>query len=166
MYRVSARLACNGTGFKTFFDPMINGPPTHVDAIERERGFLAGLVEVGMQKLTKRYGDFTIPSGIAAMEDIFKEFRPEAVFCANDYMAAGAMKVLARAGAKVPDDVAIVGYDNTDICEGLLPSLTTVDYRAKEVGQLLAEELLALIEGKVKSVKKTVRPFLVERESH
>lgn len=81
-------------------------------------------------------------------------------------MAAGAMKVLARAGAKVPDDVAIVGYDNTDICEGLLPSLTTVDYRAKEVGQLLAAELLGLIEGKVKSVKKTVRPFLVERESH
>jgi DNA-binding LacI/PurR family transcriptional regulator len=37
---------------------MINGPPTHVDAIERERGFLAGLVEVGMQKLTKRYGDY------------------------------------------------------------------------------------------------------------
>lgn len=145
---------------------MINGPATHVDAIERERGFLAGLVEVGKQKLTKRYGDFTIPSGIAAMEDILKEFRPEAVFCANDYMAAGAMKVLVRAGAKVPDDVAIVGYDNTDICEGLVPSLTTVDYRAKEVGQLLAEELLALIEGKVKSVQKTVRPFLVERESH
>ena len=74
--------------------------------------------------------------------------------------------LFSRAGAKVPDDVAIVGYGNTDICEGLLPSLTTVDYRAKEVGQLLAEELLALIEGKVKSVKKTVRPFLVERESH
>ena len=145
---------------------MINGPGTHVDAIEREHGFVAGLIEVGIQKLTKRYGDFTIQSGSAAMEEILKELRPDAVFCANDYMAAGAMKALARAGAKVPDDVAIVGYDNTDICDALVPSLTTVDYRAKEVGQCLARELLALIGGKVKSVKKSVQPFLVERESH
>jgi hypothetical protein len=49
---------------------------------------------------------------------------------------------------------------------GRAPSLTTVDYRAKEVGQCLARELLALIGRKVKSVKKSIRPFLVERESH
>jgi DNA-binding LacI/PurR family transcriptional regulator len=96
MYRVSARLACNGTGFKTFYDPMINGPPTHVDAIERERGFLAGLVEVGMQKLTKRYGDFTIPSGIAAMEDIFKEFRPRIIFLFSPIASVDCLAVFGR----------------------------------------------------------------------
>jgi DNA-binding LacI/PurR family transcriptional regulator len=145
---------------------MINGPETHVDAIERERGFFEGLVAVGVKKVTKRYGDFTIPSGTAAMESVLKEFTPDAVFCANDYMAAGAMKVLRGRGLLVPGDVAVVGYDNTDLCLALDPTLTTVDYRAAEVGRCLASELLALITGKARSVGMVIRPFLVERESH
>src|SRR5580693_6678638 len=84
----------------------------------------------------------------------------------GDYMAAGAMKVLAESELRVPEDVVIVGYDNTDICIGLTPTLTTVDYRAEEVGRCLAGELLALIEGKVSSIQKAIQPFLVERESH
>jgi DNA-binding LacI/PurR family transcriptional regulator len=145
---------------------MINGPAQHMDAIEREKGFMEGLAGAGLDRLIKRYGDFTIPSGIAAMKDILKEFTPDAVFCANDYMAAGAMKVLAESNLRVPKDVAMVGYDNTDICIGLTPTLTTIDYRAEEVGRCLAGELLSLIEGKVSSVQKAIRPFLVERESH
>jgi LacI family transcriptional regulator len=63
-------------------------------------------------------------------------------------------------------DVVVVGYDNTDICIGLTPILTTVDYRAEEVGKCLAGELLALIEGRVNSIQRAIQPFLVERESH
>jgi DNA-binding LacI/PurR family transcriptional regulator len=145
---------------------MINGPALHLDAIEREKGFMEGLAGAGLDRLTKRYGDFTIPSGIAAMKDILREFTPDAVFCSNDYMAAGAMKVLAESRLRVPEDVVIVGYDNTDICIGLTPTLTTVDYHAEEVGRCLAEELLALIEGKVSSIQEAILPTLVERESH
>jgi DNA-binding LacI/PurR family transcriptional regulator len=145
---------------------MINGPAQHLDAIEREKGFMQGLAGTGLDQLTKRYGDFTIPSGIAAMKDILREVTPDAIFCSNDYMAAGAMKVLAESKLRVPEDVVIVGYDNTDICIGLTPTLTTVDYRAEEVGRCLAGELLALIEGKVSSIQKAIQPFLVERESH
>jgi DNA-binding LacI/PurR family transcriptional regulator len=76
------------------------------------------------------------------------------------------MKVLAESKLRIPEDVAIVGYDNTDICIGLTPTLTTIDYRAEEVGRRLAGELLALIEGKLNSIQKTIRPFLVERDSH
>ena len=145
---------------------MINGPETHVDAIERERGFFEGLVAAGIKKVTKRYGDFTVPSGSMAMESIMKEFTPDGVFCANDYMAAGAMKVLRAQRLKIPDNVAVVGYDNTDLCLALDPTLTTVDYRAEEVGRCLATGLLDLVEGKVKSYAMTIRPLLVERESH
>jgi DNA-binding LacI/PurR family transcriptional regulator len=145
---------------------MINGPEMHVDAIERERGFFEGLVPAGVTEVTKRYGDFTISSGTAAMESILTEFTPDAVFCANDYMAAGAMKTLREHGFVVPDDVAMVGYDNTDLCLALDPTLTTVDYRAEEVGRCLASNLLELVTGKAKSVRKKIRPFLVERESH
>ena len=60
---------------------MINGPETHVDAMERERGFFEGLVAAGVKKVTKRYGDFTIPSGTTAMESILTEFTPDGVFC-------------------------------------------------------------------------------------
>jgi DNA-binding LacI/PurR family transcriptional regulator len=145
---------------------MINGPETHVDAIERERGFFEGLVAAGVKKVTKSYGDFTVPSGTVAMEGIMKEFTPDAVFCANDYMAAGAMKVLREHRLRVPDDVAVVGYDNTDLCLALDPTLSTVDYRAEEVGRCMATGLLDLVAGKVKSLAMAVRPILVERESH
>lgn len=145
---------------------MINGPETHVDAIERERGFFEGLLAAGIKKVTKRYGDFTVPSGSIAMKSIMKEFTPDAIFCANDYMAAGAMKVLRANRLKIPSDVAVVGYDNTDLCLALDPTLTTVDYQAEEVGRCLALGLLDLVGGKVKSLAMTVRPVLVERESH
>jgi DNA-binding LacI/PurR family transcriptional regulator len=100
------------------------------------------------------------------MESIMKEFTPDAVFCANDYMAAGAMRVLREYRLRVPDDVAVVGYDNTDLCLALDPTLTTIDYRAEEVGRCMATGLLELVAGKVKSLAMVIRPFLVERESH
>jgi DNA-binding LacI/PurR family transcriptional regulator len=100
------------------------------------------------------------------MESILLEFTPDAVFCANDYMAAGAMRVLRQRRLRVPDDVAVVGYDNTDLCLALDPTLTTVDYRAEEVGRCMATGLLELVAGKVKSLGMAIRPFLVERESH
>lgn len=144
----------------------INGPETHVDAIERERGLLDSLASAGILQFAKRYGDFTIPSGFSAMKSILRENRPEAVFCGNDYMAAGALKCLHEAGIRVPEEVAIIGYDNNDVCLGVVPSLTTVDAHHEGVGKLLAEALLALIDNKVKSVAKTVDPILIERKSH
>jgi ABC-type sugar transport system substrate-binding protein len=66
---------------------MINGPETHVDAIERERGFLEGLANASIYTLVKRHGDFLIQSGFLAMKSILEELTPDALFCANDYMA-------------------------------------------------------------------------------
>jgi DNA-binding LacI/PurR family transcriptional regulator len=57
---------------------MINGPAQHLDAVEREKGFMQGLAGAGLDRLTIRYGDFTIPSGIAAMKDILREVTPDA----------------------------------------------------------------------------------------
>jgi DNA-binding LacI/PurR family transcriptional regulator len=152
------------SGFKQV--AFINGPETHVDAMERERGLLDGLAAAGITRFAKRYGDFTIPSGFKAMKSVLSEFRPEAVFCANDYMAAGALKFLHETGIRVPQDVAVVGYDNNDICLGLVPSLTTVDQHSEELGIRLAQELLSLIQGKIKSVRQTVPPTLIQRASH
>jgi DNA-binding LacI/PurR family transcriptional regulator len=144
----------------------INGPETHVDAMERERGLLDSLASAGILRFGKRYGDFTIPSGFSAMQSILEDFRPDAVFCGNDYMAAGALKCLHESGIRIPEEVAIVGYDNNDLCVGLVPSLTTVDAHHEILGKLLAQELLALIDNKKKSVHRTVDPVMIERNSH
>jgi len=62
--------------------------------MERERGFLERLAGAGIYDVVKRYGDFLIKSGFNAIERILIDERPDAVFCANDYMAAGAIKLL------------------------------------------------------------------------
>ena len=145
---------------------LINGPETHLDAIERERGFMDGLSSEGSTQFLKYYGDFTIPSGSKGMEAILQEFVPEAVFCANDYMAAGAIACLSKKGINVAREVAVVGYDNHDICLGVVPPLTSVDNHFEILGQCLAKELLALIEGEHTSVKRVVKSVLVKRQSH
>jgi DNA-binding LacI/PurR family transcriptional regulator len=145
---------------------MINGPETHVDAIERERGFMEELSSAGIHKLIRRHGDFLIQSGFSSMKSILEELKPDAVFCANDYMAAGAIKFLWETGLRVPQDISVVGYDNNDICEGVIPSLTTVDHRLEEVGQCLAQGLLALIDGEAPKIQKSIVPRLIERRSH
>ena len=145
---------------------LINGPDTHLDAMERERGFTDGIALAGLSRFEKRYGDFTIRSGFQAMEKILSKFIPEAIFCANDYMAAGAIKCLHERKINVPGDVAVVGYDNNDISDGLFPSLTTVDNRFEELGKTLAKELLALINGTKASAQCVIKPVLIKRQSH
>jgi len=145
---------------------LINGPESHVDAIERERGFLDALGSSASVRFTKSHGDFTIASGIAGMKSILKEFRPEAVFCANDYMAAGAMKVIHESGLRIPEDIAVIGYDNTDICIGTIPDLTTVDNHFEELGKSLAGGLLQLIDNRTDHFGTCVRASLVLRGSH
>ena len=68
---------------------------------------------------------------------------------------AGGSSALAAALFLVTQDVSVVGYDNNDICEGILPSLTTVDHRLEELGQCLAQGVLALIEGKTLKIQKS-----------
>lgn len=145
---------------------LINGPESHLDAIERGRGFMDGLSTSGGVQFLEAHGDFTILSGLTAMKRIFKKFRPDAVFCANDYMAAGALRFLHESGINVPNEVAVVGYDNYDICVGTVPPLTTVDNHFEDLGRSLAHGLLGLINGKTKLVHQTIGATLIERESH
>jgi DNA-binding LacI/PurR family transcriptional regulator len=145
---------------------IINGPATHVDAIERERGFTSALLDGGASLVARANGDFTIESGAEAMERIAARTMPDAIFCANDYMAAGALKVLRHRGVRVPEDVMIVGYDNTDIATAVDPELTTVDNRFFELGRELASNLLKLIDKEATTIAVNVPPELVLRLSH
>ena len=100
------------------------------------------------------------------MTSILKGFRPDAVFCANDYMVAGAMKVIHESGLRIPQDIAVVGYDNTDICTGTISDLTTVDNHFEELGKSLARGLLELIDNRTDHFGTCVRASIVLRGSH
>jgi len=145
---------------------IINGPDSHLDAIERERGFTHALFDGGSALVAKVNGDFTIESGFLGMQSIAARRLPDAVFCANDYMAAGAMRYLRSVGARVPEDIMVVGYDNNDIATAMDPELTTVDNRFFDLGSALTENLLTVVERPSENVSIVIPPKLILRQSH
>ena len=145
---------------------LINGPAEHLCAIERERGLTDELVMHGATIVAKRYADYTIESGFAAMHSIAEELLPDAVFCANDYMAAGAIQYLHSAGIAVPRQVAVIGYDDADLARALSPALTTVDNRFFQLGQTLADEVIAQIRGEAPQLARPGPPEMRIRQSH
>lgn len=145
----------------------INGPENHLDAIERERGFIDTLSKhnIHIQDGAKKYGDFTIASGYEHMKEILKIYQPEALFCGNDYMAAGAMRYLYETGLRVPEDISVIGYDNQDLTEALIPPLTSVDNKFELLGKHLAIEILNLIDDPSITAGKHIKPELIQRDS-
>ncbi len=146
---------------------MINGPDDHFDAQEREKGFLDTLTGAGISVPggLNTHGDFTIESGYTAAEVLLSREKPEAIFCANDHMAAGAMRKMYETGLSIPEDVSLVGYDNLDVARAVYPGLTTVDNRVYDVGKELMESLLSLIFRVKEEIHRELKPFLIIRES-
>lgn len=90
----------------------------------------------------------------------------DAIFCGSDQIARGVADALREAGRKIPDDVALVGFDNWDVmAEACRPRLTTIDPNLAEVGRVAARELLAAIEGTAPGGVRTVACRLVVRDS-
>jgi LacI family transcriptional regulator len=95
-----------------------------------------------------------------------KEEKPTAIFACNDLMAVGALNACINMGIRVPEDISIVGFDNTILAEITRPKLTSVDLNMKEIGHRAALELLDIIEGGAKSRTKVILDTrLVARES-
>lgn len=113
-------------------------------------------------------GDFREGGGATAMRRILAlEPRPTAIFAANDVMAMGAMLALREAGLRVPQDVAVMGFDDIPMAKLVSPPLTTVAQFPEALGHRAIELLLERMAGKVTGGGRTVEmPFeLVVRES-
>lgn len=114
----------------------------------RRRGYLEAVTLAGLPFRAEEGGDFTERSGIAAMEALLARHPDlDAVFAANDNMAAGALRVLHRAGRAVPADVAVAGFDGLTVSENTEPPLTTVHQPIRNLGREMTRMLLALIAG-------------------
>jgi DNA-binding LacI/PurR family transcriptional regulator len=112
------------------------------------------------------YGDFTHASGVHAMWRLLDQ-RPnlDAVFVASDIMAAGALHALRRSGRRVPDDVAVIGFDDLPLAQHTQPALTTIRQPLDRVGAAAAELLLAAIDGEAEEPYPVLATTLVTRAS-
>ncbi|BDG62356.1 LacI family DNA-binding transcriptional regulator [Caldinitratiruptor microaerophilus] len=118
---------------------------------DRLAGYLAALAEAGLNPDPGhiRAGDFTYDGGYAAGRALLgSPDRPTAVVAANDLMAIGVLRAAAELGLRVPDDVAVVGYDDIPLAGMLNPPLTTVAQPTYEMGERAARMLLERLAGK------------------
>ncbi len=145
----------------------VNGPQETVPATSRRLGYLDGLRACGLERddsLVETADDFTAKPGQAAAARLLERAQPDAIFCANDLIAIGTLAALRDAGLRVPDDVAIVGMDNTYLCDVTYPPLTTIDLGAAERARVAAELLLKRIEQPNRKTRSVgVEPQLVVR---
>ncbi|GAB1823408.1 LacI family DNA-binding transcriptional regulator [Herbidospora sp. RD11066] len=115
----------------------IAGPPDMIAGQDRLTGYHGSMADAGQPPCVV-FGDFTRHSGAEAMARLLRtDPDVDAVFAANDLMAIGALQTLRRAGRRVPDDVAVAGYDDFEAARFTHPPLTTVRHPvAEQVGAM------------------------------
>lgn len=122
---------------------LITGPRRYRSAIERSEGFQAALAAAGVAPAAVAEGGYTFETGVIAADTLLGgDEPPSAVFACNDEMAAGVYSVAHRRGLRIPDDLSVVGYDDSDLACQLWPALTTLHLPVRDVGRQAAERLL------------------------
>lgn len=149
---------------------MIAGPPNVPRRESRVRGYRQALKahRIALEEVLIRGGDFREAGGYQAMWELLKlSPRPTAVFAANDLMAMGALAALREAGLRVPEDVAVAGFDDVFVARLLSPPLTTVAQFPEHLGRRAADMLFDRLAGTApEEGRHTVMPFeLVIRSS-
>ena len=144
----------------------IAGPPGNFDARERLRGYRDALAEaLPDARPWVVEGDFGEASGHAAGDRLLAaDPRPDAVFAANDMMAVGCLYAFSQAGVRVPQDIALAGFDDVPLARYVNPALTTMRVDIAELG---ARALRALLEQEQGHTEAAIRltPGLVVRDS-
>ncbi|MCG8478939.1 MAG: substrate-binding domain-containing protein [Spirochaetales bacterium] len=147
----------------------VAGPPEHVDAQSRYNGYREGLLSAGLSPSEDSvfWSDFTMRGGYEAAKAILDSPTPvpDAIACANDYMAVGVIHALHDRGVRVPDDIAVTGFGDHDVGRSVIPRLTTVTLPTREIGAALGSKLFAQIHGESHSESTRFELALRIRES-
>lgn len=149
----------------------LRGPRGQQEAEERLRAFHDTMNQHGLKVASTQIleGDYTHYSGRAAMQKVLAQgqgkVRFDALVSANDSMAIGAMEVLREAGIRVPEDIAVVGFDDTPEGRALSSPLTTVRQSARDQGREAARLLLLQLQGVEHPMRELAPATMVVRRS-
>jgi DNA-binding LacI/PurR family transcriptional regulator len=134
--------------------------------VDRLQGYRDALSVHGLAEGSIEDGNFTADGGAAAMRRILESIeRPDAIFVASDLMARGALAVLAREGIRVPEDMAIIGFDDSPVATSVTPQLTTMRQPSFAQGERMASVLLDLLAGRHPRHVTILETELVVRDS-
>ena len=128
----------------------ISGPATNNDAADRMRGFAQGIEECGLsvEPGMTYEGNYWWTGGREGARFLFEgDIKPDALICANDYMAYGARQVLETLGLRVPEDVVLTGVDNDQGARYANPPLTTIEQPLDEMADRAVEVLCQIMDG-------------------
>ncbi|WP_292762827.1 LacI family DNA-binding transcriptional regulator [Microbacterium sp. UBA3486] len=125
----------------------ISGPLTMVASEDRVQGFRSALAEAGLTPYAEEEGDYSEASGAEAARRLLDGGRPDAIFVASDLMARGALTALRSAGVRVPEDIALVGFDDSSVAVTTDPQLTTMRQPMYAQGEAMARILLSRLAG-------------------
>lgn len=129
----------------------ITGHPSHKAVGNRYLGYRDGLEQSGLEFSERlvEAGDNSIGSGEeCAVRLLERRNRPTAIFAANDDMAAGVIRIAERLGIKVPDELSVVGCDDSALARQVYPALTTINQPLAEMAERAAVALIASVQGK------------------
>lgn len=135
---------------------LISGTEGSIPTCQRLAGYQEALKEAGitLDPSIITSGNWSTVAGEEACRKLLamKE-KPSAIFCMNDWMAAGAMKEIKKCGYRIPEDIEVVGFDNTDVGYISEPGLTTIQIPLVEIGMKAAELAISLMEKRPAEAK-------------
>ena len=145
----------------------VNGPVDTVPGAARRNGYVTALDALGRGAGTQVSArDFTYQAGLKAAATLLDKETPDAIVCANDLLAIAALNVATRRGLRIPDDVAIVGMDDTDIADLANPAIPSVNLGATKRARTAAKLLLRRLDKPDAPLRSVViEPTLTVRES-
>lgn len=147
---------------------VLAGPQAMAVGRDRLEGWRRALAAAGLEPEDSlvAVGDFSQDSGEAGMEELLgREPELDGVVAASDLMAAGALRVATAGGRRVPEDIAIVGFDDSVVARSSSPSLTSVRQPIHEMGRVLAELVVDAIDGGPADTHRVLATELVVRDS-
>jgi DNA-binding LacI/PurR family transcriptional regulator len=140
----------------------------------RKSGYIEGLKNCGLsfdKEFIKRISVDSVmdeKSYLPIIKDLLYKQKADAILACNDRLAAMAMKILAKLKVRIPQDMAVIGYDNIDVASLITPSLTTFDQKNDEISKTIVNLLIKLIKEENISVEERnviIEPLLIKRES-
>lgn len=145
----------------------VAGPASMVAGADRLTGYRRALANRGVtvDPALIVEADFTEQGGYQAMQRLLAQ-EPDAVFVANDNMAVGAMRAITQAGLRIPQDVAVVGFDDMPVAAQIQPALTTVRQPKRRIGAAAVTMLIEMIQKPESEPRHLILPTeLIVRDS-